>query len=256
MNIKILAIFFLSTIISTSVLSKENRGNAREQVEPIGYLYGLGIGINQEIYKGYNYRFIPLPILGYRGENFRVLGPFISYDAIQFSDLEITLQVAPRFQGFDNSDSYIFENMTDRKFSMDAGIGLTYEKNNWKIGLSSMFDVLGRSKGFEAKTNLSKVFSAGPIFFEPSISISYLDDNHVNYYYGVNENEVNNNTYQYQGSSAVNTTIGFSVATPILLGGFTQLALDYTWYNSSITDSPLVQDKTNLSARLLFSKFF
>jgi outer membrane protein len=256
MNIKLLSIFLLSTLISSAVFSKENRGDAREQVEPIGYLYGLGIGLNQEIYKGYDYRFIPLPILGYRGENFRVLGPFVSYDAVEFSDIEIRLQAAPRFQGFDDSDSYIFENMADRKFSMDAGIGLTYEKKDWKIGLSSMFDVLGRSKGFEAKTNLSRVFRKGPIFFEPSISVSYLDDNHVDYYYGVKENEVNSNTYQYQGTSAINTTIGFSVATPILLGGFTQIALDYTWYDSSITDSPLVEDKTNLSARLLFSKFF
>jgi MipA family protein len=256
MNIKTATTFLFSILLSFNTWSQENRGNAREQIEPIGYLYGLGIGLNQEIYKGYDYRFIPLPILGYRGENFRVLGPFISYDAVQFSDFELTIQAAPRFQGFDDSDSYIFENMTDRKFSMDAGIGLSYEKKNWKIGLSSMFDVLGRSNGFEAKTNVSKVFRAGPVFFEPSISISYLDDKHVNYYYGVKENEVNDNTYQYRGNSAINTTIGFSVATPILLGGFTQLALDYTWYDSSITDSPLVEDNTNLSARLLFSKFF
>jgi outer membrane protein len=256
MNIKILVMFFLSIIISTSVLSKVNRGNVRKQVEPMGYLYGLGIGINQEIYKGYNYRVIPIPILGYRGEKFSVLGPFISYNAIQFSDLVITLQAAPRFQGFNESDSYIFENMADRKLSMDAGIGFIYKKNNWKIDVSSMFDVLDRSNGFEAKTNLSKVFRTGPIFFEPSVSISYLDDNNVNYYYGVNENEVNNNTYQYQGRAAVNTTIGFSVATPILLGGFTRLTLDYTWYDSSITNSPLVKDNTNFSARFLFTKFF
>lgn len=256
MNMKMWAIFLLSTIISTNVFSKADRGDAREQVEPKGYLYGLGIGINQEIYKGYNYRFIPLPILGYRGDNFRVLGPFISYDALQFSDIEITLQAAPRFQGFDDSDSYIFKGMTQRKFSMDAGIGLKYEKNNWKIGLSSMFDVLKRSKGYEAKTNLSKVFRTGPVFFEPSISISYLDKNHVDYYYGVKANEINSNTYEYNGKSAINTTIGFSISTPILFGGFTQLAIDYTWYDSSITDSPLVEDNTNLGARILFSKFF
>lgn len=253
---KMWAIFLLSLIISNSVMTKENRGDTREQVEPFGYLYGLGIAFNQEIYKGYNFRLIPLPILGYRGENFRVLGPFVSYDVIQFSNLDVRVQASPRFQRFDYSDSYIFENMAERKFSMDAGISLTYEKNNWKVGLSSMFDVLGRSKGFEAKTNLSKVFSTGPIFFEPSISISYLDDNHVDYYYGVKETEINNHTYLYQGNSTLNKTIGFSVATPILLGGFTQLALTYTWYGSSITNSPLVESKANLNARLMFSKFF
>ena len=250
-------VILLIAIITTFELSaKEGRGFEREQVEPKGYLYGLGIGINQEIYKGKNNRFTPMPILGYRGDNFRILGPFISYDALKISDFSITLQAAHRFQGFDRSDSYIFENMTKRKLSMDAGIGLKYEKENLKIGVSSMFDVLSNSKGYESKVNLSKVYRTGPIFFEPSVSISFLDKNHVNYYYGVKKSEVNDNTYMYQTKSAMNTTIGISIATPILLGGFTQLALNYTWYDSSITNSPLVDSDANLNARVIFSKFF
>lgn len=246
----------LLALLSVNVSANENRGDARERIEPKGFLYGLGLGINQEIYKGYDYRVIPLPIIGYRGDNFRVLGPFVSYDALQFSDVELTLQAAPRFQGFDDSDSYIFENMAERKFSMDAGLGLSYEKKDWKLGVSSMFDVLGRSKGYEVKLNISRVLRKGPLFFEPSLSMSYLDSNNVDYYYGVKADETNEFTVKYQGKSALNTTLGFSVATPILLGGFTRIAIDYTWYDSAITNSPIVEDDTNLSARLLFSKFF
>jgi outer membrane protein len=197
-----------------------------------------------------------LPILGYRGDNFRVLGPFVSYDALQFSDFEISVQAAPRFQGFDESDSYIFENMADRKFSMDAGLGLSYEKKNWKINLSGMFDVLNKSNGYEAKANVSRVFSQGPLFIEPSLSVSYLDSNHVDYYYGVKANEVNQYTYQYQGKSTINTTASLSLATPIFFEGFTRFAIDYNWYGSSISNSPLVDTDTNISVRLLFSKFF
>jgi outer membrane protein len=164
--------------------------------------------------------------------------------------------LAPRFQGFDESDSDIFKNMQDRKFSMDAGLGVTYEKKDWKISVSSMFDVLGRSNGYEAKANVARVFRKGPLFFEPSLSLSYLDSNHVDYYYGVKADETNPLTYTYTGDSALNSSLGFSVSTPILLGGFTQLAFNYTWYDSAITNSPLVEDNTNLNIRLLFSKFF
>lgn len=237
-------------------IAKENRGEARERIEPHGYIYGLGIGLNQEIYKGYDFRFIPLPIIGYRAENFRILGPFVSYDALKISDVEVTLQASPRFQGFDESDSYIFENMDDRKFSMDAGAGLTYERKNWKIGISGMFDVLGRSNGYQIKGNISKLFRKGPIFFEPSFSVSYFDDKHVDYYYGVKAHETNQYTYQYAGKSTLNSTASFSISTPILLGGFTMLAFDYTYYGSGITDSPLVEDNSSIGARLLFSKFF
>jgi outer membrane protein len=249
-----LLIFVIS--LNTTVLANENRGEVRERIEPKGFLYGLGLGINQEIYKGYNYRIIPLPILGFRGDDFRVIGPFVSYDAFQISEIDITLQASPRFQGFDNSDSYIFENMADRKFSMDAGLGLSYEKNDWKVAVTAMFDLLNRSNGYETKVNISRVFRQGPLFFEPSLSVSYLDSNHVNYYYGVKKNETNPSTFQYQGQSALNTTLGISIATPIFLGGFTRFAIDYTWYDDTITKSPLVERSTNYGGRLLFSKFF
>ena len=253
---KFFALTLAATLCSASVIAEESRGEERERIEPKGFLYGFGLGINQEIYKGYDYRVIPLPIIGYRSDDFRVLGPFISYDALAIGEVEISIQAAPRFQGFDESDSYVFKNMSDRKFSMDAGLGLSYERNNWKIGLSSMFDILGNSNGYEASANISRVFRQGPVFFEPRLSVSYLDDKHVDYYYGVKAEETNEFTSQYQGSSALNTTLGFSVSTPILLGGFTSIAIDYTWYDNSITKSPLVEDDTNLSARLLFSKFF
>lgn len=65
-----------------------NRGEVRERIEPKGCLYGFGLGINQEIYAGYDYRVIPLPIIGYRGDNFRVLGPFV----IEMSLLGISMK--------------------------------------------------------------------------------------------------------------------------------------------------------------------
>ena len=253
---KYLALCWILALSSSAVFADGNRGEVRERIEPKGFLYGFGLGVSQEIYAGYDYRVIPLPIIGYRGDNFRVLGPFVSYDALEFSDIELTLQVAPRFQGFDESDSFIFENMEERKFSMDAGLGLSYEKKDWKIALSSMFDVLGRSEGYEAKANISRVFRKGPLFFEPRLSFSYLDSNHVDYYYGVKANETNEFTSQYLGQSALNTTFSLSLATPVFLGGFTQIVVDYTWYDSAITNSPLVEDDSNISARFLFSKFF
>ncbi len=253
---RINALIICMLTFSLSAYAEENRGEVRERIEPNGFLYGFGLGINQEIYKGYDYRVIPLPLLGYRSENLRILGPFISFDTLQISDIEITLLAAPRFQGFDDSDSFVFENMAERAFSMDVGFGATYEKNNWRISTSAMFDVLGRSNGYEAKGNISRVFRRGPIFIEPSLSVSFLDSKHVDYYYGVKAHEINQFTYQYEGESAINTTMSISVATPLFFGGFTRLAIEHTWFDSTISNSPLVDESRNISARLFFSKFF
>lgn len=234
----------------------DERGDNRARLEPKGFLYGFGLGLSGEIYEGYDRRVIPLPILGYRGDNFEVLGPFASYDAYSANDVDFMLKLAPRFQGFDDGDSDIFIGMDERDFSMDAGFGVGYERNNWKTDISAMFDIFGKSKGHEISAKVGKVMRYGPVFFEPNAQVSYVDEKHVDYYYGVRAHEVTEDRAAYQGSSAVNYSLGFSVSTPILFDGFTMLALDYTWYDDSITDSPLVDQDTNFNLRLLYSAFF
>jgi outer membrane protein len=229
---------------------------AQKSLDTTGYLYGLGVSTNKEIYKGYNRRTIPLPIIGYKGEKLKVFGPFISYQVSQFSDFNFLIQVAPRFQGFDDSDSDIFVGMKDRKFSMDVGAAFSYEANEWKINISSMFDVLNRSNGVELVTALSHTFRFGPIFVEPRLTLSFLDSNHVDYYYGVDKEEVNESRSEFIGSSALNTGFGLSISTPILFNGFTQLNIQRTWFSDEITDSPLVEDHSNINIRLLYTRKF
>ncbi|WP_404394028.1 MipA/OmpV family protein [Pseudoalteromonas phenolica] len=253
--IKALALASLPVFFSANTFADE-RGDVRAQLEPKGYLYGIGLGLSQEIYKGYNRRVIPLPILGYRGEKLSVYGPFVSYELLELGDVELEVQASPRFQGFDESDSDIFLGMEERDFSMDLGAYLKYERDNWKLSVGFLRDIFNKSDGLELKAKIAKAYKFGPIFFEPNLSISHLDKNHVDYYYGVRDFEVTQSRALYQGDSAINQSIGFSVSTPIFFGGFTQLAIDYTMFDSSITDSPLVERDNNLSMRLLFSKFF
>ncbi|QOL25388.1 MipA/OmpV family protein [Thalassotalea sp. LPB0316] len=234
----------------------DERGENRAQLEPKGFLYGFGLGLSGEIYQGYDRRVIPLPVLGYRGDNFEILGPFASYDIYTASDIDFKFKLAPRFQGFDDGDSDVFIGMDERDFSMDAGLGVGYERNNWQVDVSAMFDVLGKSKGQEISAKVGKIFRQGPIFIEPNVQVSYLDDKHVDYYYGVRAHEVSETRGFYQGKSAVNYSVGLSVSTPILFDGFTMLALDYTLYDDTITNSPIVDQDTNLNLRLLYSAFF
>ena len=221
-----------------------------------GFLYGFGLSTNKEIYKDYDRRNLLLPIIGYKGEKFNVYGPFVSYEVEKISGIKILVQAAPRFQGFDDDDSYIFDGMADRKFSMDAGIGLHYKKDDWKITFSSMFDVLARSNGMELTSSIGNIFRFGPIFIEPKITFSYLDSNHVDYYYGVGIDEINVNRTAYVGQSALNTSIGLSISTPIFLGGYTQININHTWFDSVITDSPLVEDHSTLIIRILYTRKF
>lgn len=266
MKLSILAIILLltsgpcfaeaSSDPADSTKSNKGRGEVRERIEPYGFLYGLGFGYNQEIYKGFDTRFTPLPLLGYRGERLRVFGPFISYDIAKHNGFSLSAKLAPRFQNFDESDSSFFSGLEKREFSFDAGLGVRYEKNDWKLDFDMMTDVLAKSNGTESKIKLAKAFRKGPIFIEPSIQVSHLNDNHVNYYYGVSDSESLANRPAYLGESALNKTLGIAISTPIFFEGMTRLDIGYTWNDSSITDSPLVDSDTNLSVRLVYSQFF
>ena len=48
----------------------------------------------------------------------------------------------------------------------------------------AVHDILDRSGGYELQAKLGKVFRNGPVY-EPNLSVSYLDKDHVDYYYGV-----------------------------------------------------------------------
>jgi outer membrane protein len=196
--------------------SVAQRGENRARVEPIGFLYGAAIGIQREIYVDYDQRVIPLPILGYRGEKLNVFGPFVSYEILSPGDFSFSARAQPRFAGFDESDSDFFEGMEERKISMDVGLGLNYEQDNWKFELAGLHDALDRSNGMELSASLGKVIRFGSVFVEPEAGLSFLDSRHVDYYYGVDQAEATNFRPEYEGDNALNSSLGVSLTPPCI----------------------------------------
>lgn len=239
-------------LFSTTTIARQSTPDPAPQ----GLLYGVGVGINQEIYQGYKRRVIPLPLIGYRGEKLSVYGPFVSYQLMRAGDLSFSAKVAPRFAGFDDSDSDIFIGMAKRKTSLDAGLGLQYQLADWTVEAETLIDVLGNSNGYESKIKLSYGLRFGPVQLSPSLGASYLSDKLVDYYYGVRPEEATLNRAAYQAGSTVNYHTGLALSTPILFGGMTRLGIEHHWYGSSIADSPLTDRDTGFSVILSWSRFF
>ena len=139
---------------------------------------------------------------------------------------------------------------------MDAGLGLRYEKLDWKVELSTRYDILDRSNGYEIIGKLGRVYRSGPVFIEPAIGLSYLDSSHVDYYYGVSDSETTPEREAFKGDEALNSTLGVSFITPLFFNGLTRLSIQNTWFDSSITDSPLTDSEAGLEYFIAFSKFF
>ncbi|MEE2025575.1 MipA/OmpV family protein [Alkalimonas mucilaginosa] len=247
-----------TTFIAVSLFwqPSANADNETVRPEPRGFIYGVGVGVNQELYQDYRRRTVPIPVVGYRGERLSVYGPFISYELLQQDGLTLTARLAPRFAGTDASKSPVFEGMQKRKTSMDAGVGLRYDWQNIRLETSWLHDVLGNSDGYEVRNRIGYQHRFGPVFVEPHLSLDYSNARLVNYYYGVRPEEVTSNRPAYHAGSAWNPGAGVSVATPIFWGGMTRLGLDHRWYDDAIADSPLTDRRRGFQLFFSFSRFF
>lgn len=228
----------------------------RKRSQPEGFLFGIALIYSDEIYKGVDNSVNVLPIIGYSGDRLKIYGPLLSYRLTKAGPLELSALLKPRFDGFDDSDSIIFQGMSKRRTSVDIGLGMNYQIDDWKFKLSGTHDLLDRSNGAEIITTVVRAFRIGPLVVEPSIGLNYLDRSHVNYYYGVSSSEARVNRLQYFGNSACNTSLGIDFLTPIFFGGFSRLGIEYTWLDASIVDSPLTDSDTSLKFTYSFAKFF
>ncbi len=247
---KFFIIFSILSVFSSAAQARQQGGQP-----PQGFLYGVGIGINQEIYQGYKRRTIPLPLIGYRGEKLSVYGPFVSYQLLKQGNISVSAKLAPRFAGFDESDSRVFAGMAKRKSSLDGGVGVQYRLQSWVFEAETLIDLLGNSKGQESEFSVAYGLRFGLVQLEPKVGISYSDSKLVDYYYGVRLNEATANRMPYSAKSAFNYNAGVSLSNP-LFGGMARLGVEHHWYDSSISDSPLTDRDTGLSAFLSWSKFF
>lgn len=100
------------------------------------------------------------------------------------------------------------------------------------------------SNGNEIVVQASKSFQPGKtVTLTPSIGFTYQDEKLVDYYYGVQSNEVQPGRPKYQGKGAMNYNVTLNANLKVtkhieLLG-----QLKYEVLGSGITDSPIINEK-------------
>ena len=236
--------------ITLNIVAQENN-----KKPPTGFVYGAGMAYQQQIYKGFDQRTIAIPLLGYVGDKLTVFGPFINYSFWRKNDWVFDLNLAPRFSGYDEDDSDFFIGMQKRKDSLDAGFTVKYNPKKWSYQFKALTDVLSNSKGSEFEINVARKFKYKFLTVEPALSIQHYDKNLSNYYYGVMQDEATLLRPSYQTSSTLNKSLKLSVYSPVPIG-LVRLDLTRTWFGSEITNSPLVDSKQALGARLFFVTYF
>lgn len=241
-----------SLLLSSAVFAQQPQ-NAQQ---PQGWMWGFGVAASQDVYTDFDNRIVPIPIIGYTGEKLRVYGPFVGYQLFQQDGFTLDAQLVPVFAGYEEDDSAVFTGMENRDFSYAAGIGLNYNTGGWVYSLSTNADILGKFDGYQASARIGKQFRIDQYMIEPSIGVNYQDSNYVDYYYGVRPEEATAFRSAYNGDGALNTEIRIAVSTRQFFKGMTRLELGATFFDDSISDSPLTDDDTSLNAMLVYTRFF
>lgn len=242
-----------SSLLLSSAAFAQQPQNAQQ---PQGWMWGFGVAASQDVYTDFDNRIVPIPIIGYTGEKLRVYGPFVGYQLFQQDGFTLDAQLVPVFAGYEEDDSAVFTGMEDRDFSYAAGIGLNYNTGGWVYSLSTNADILGKFDGYQASARIGKQFRIDQYMIEPSIGVNYQDSNYVDYYYGVRPEEGTAFRSAYNGDGALNTEIRIAVSTRQFFKGMTRLELGATFFDDSISDSPLTDDDTSLNAMLVYTRFF
>lgn len=212
---------------------------------PTTYVGGGAI-ISSKPYEGMDAKVYPVPLFAYEGKRLYFRGLTGGYWLFTWNGVSMGPVLQPRFDGYDEEDSSALRGMDDRDWSVDGGAGVSWLTDVGLFGLAFVTDLLGRHNGQELEFSYTVRFKWADFDFIPSAGMRWKSENLVDYYYGVQADEVRFNPaparLAYDGDDAVDPYIRMAVRRKLLPRWSLLAAAQYEWLDDAITDSPIVDE--------------
>ncbi|EJL87521.1 outer membrane protein V [Herbaspirillum sp. CF444] len=210
---------------------------------------GLGVGIQRSPYRGYGTKTRALPILLYNSKYFHVAGTTADFKLGSVSQFDFTLRAKYSNDGYKSGDAPILNGMDERKDGFWLGGAAAWRAPFAKFTLEWL-KAAGNSDGQTVKLGVERGFSVGRVKLTPHLGVTWMNNDYVNYYYGVKSTEATSTRAAYTGKSTTNASAGLRADYSLTRSQLMFLDLSVTHYGSGITDSPLVDRSTTPSLRL------
>lgn len=214
--------------------------------------WGAGLLLSAEVspYRGVGSERRVLPVLQFENPWLRVFGPVIDLKLHDAATTNFALRARYADTGYKASDSAFLAGMDERKNSVWLGA-----KGEWRNGIGQLSgewlaDASGHSKGQQLKLVAETLKHVGPIGVVPRLGLVWQDKKYVNYHFGVSASEARAGREAYAGKAAVSTEIGTRLLYRLAPQQSVFLDLSATALGSAIQDSPLVDRRWVLAARL------
>lgn len=205
---------------------------------------GIGAVVLDKPYRDFDREVRPLPLISYESKWISATVP--TFDLKAYSTDSLSLRVRARWSGdgYEAKDSPFLTGMDERKSSLWVGGALTWKTDFANLSGEVLADAMGNSKGTRAKLQIDRRFAAGKIGFTPRLAAEWVDDKYVNYYYGVQQSEVQGGRALYEGKATTNMQFGLRMDYSPSRHHSMFVDVGATRFGSAVKDSPLV-DKSN-----------
>jgi outer membrane protein len=213
---------------------------------------GLGAGIQEPAYLGFDRRTRALPFLFIENSWMQLAGPNLDIKLGQAGGVYFAMRANFALgDGYDESDSYIFSGMEERDESIWVGPSLTWKNDIVDVSFEALADSFGNSEGQQASLEFSRSFRVGQRFnIEPSIGATWFSDKYVDYYYGVEASEARIDRPEYEGEATVVLSTGLRVTYGIDQHQLILFNVGLQSFDREIEDSPLIDQSTEGSVAL------
>lgn len=223
----------------------------------LGFVFGAGRHSIGSLNKEEDVNFYTSPWLsgGYYNGNFFIESDpandkflTLGYTIVDKEQWQLNFIATPFFIGFDEENQQrgdLLTGLDPRTASLDAGLDLSYSNKYGQFGVRGVHDFIGVHSGY----GLSLAYGY-PIYLDkmailPSVNVTYIAQETVDYYYGIDEFEQRPDRPLYSPGSGLVTRFNFYLEyelterTSWITFGHLSLA------NDAINDSPIVTNSSS-----------
>ena len=166
------------------------------------------------------------------------LGLQTDLDATNTVGAFVTLRRSP----IDVDDNNILRNFRDRKDAAELALNWSTKLATMDISTTLATDISDRHDGYEAKVKAAKSYKTQAGVFIPALTLAYLSEDLVDYYYGVSAAEASSSSFAaYQGDDTLVSRAQLTHVFPIGEHWQTITNVSYINLGSGIKDSSIVE---------------
>lgn len=210
-----------------------------------GFSLGLGVFSEERAYG--DTVTDPVPLIAYDSPYFSFAGasadlklPWVSTETVSLS-FRAALSIG---EGYDGSDADILDGMDDRDGGFWTGAAIEWNSPVADFTLEGLADASGESDGHRVRLEMSRDFKLDRVVLTPRLAATWMDDEAVDYFYGVRAGEATLARPEYEGEATTSLTVGLRAAYLPAANHMIVLDLSATQVGDSIEDSPITVDET------------